>query len=147
MKATRIALITVGILAMVVGAVVFANDVRPDQYLPIATWLVAALIVHDVLIAGLVFGVALAGRRAATRVPVAPIVMVQVALALGGIVSLIVIPEIVKAAIGTANPSVLPLNYALNLACFLLVLAVATAAAVGLHALLARRLDAQRFEA
>ncbi|MEV8268398.1 hypothetical protein [Microbacterium sp. NPDC076911] len=147
MRATRIALITIGILAMIVGGVVFTNDVRPDQYLAIITWLVAALVVHDVLIAGLVFGVVMAGRKAATRVPFASIVIVQVALAVGAIVSLVVIPQIVKDAIGTANPSVLPLNYALNLAVFLLVLTVAATAAVLLHAVLARRLDAQRTEA
>jgi hypothetical protein len=92
-----------------------------------------------VLIAGLVFAVAFAGRRLARRVPVAPIVLVQCALAVGAIVALIVVPEIVKDAAGTANPSILPLDYGANLAIFLVALAVVTVAAVALHTRLARR--------
>ena len=52
---------------------------------------------------------------------------------------LLVVPEIVKKAIGTANPSILPLPYGLNLAILLSALTVAAAAAIMLHALLDRQ--------
>ncbi|MGZ0711909.1 hypothetical protein ACWPKO_26590 (plasmid) [Coraliomargarita sp. W4R53] len=143
-KETRVALIAVGTLAMGVGAFVLSNDISSSQYPAIATWLIAALIIHDVLIAGVVFAVALAGRRAATRVPFVPIVIVQSALAIAAIVALIVIPEIVKDAVGTANPSILPLNYAANLAFFMIALAIVTAIAIALHLMLARRASAAR---
>ena len=49
--------------------------------------------------------------------------------------ALLVVPEIVKKAAGTANPSILPLDYGLNLAILLVALAVvAVAAAIVLHA-------------
>lgn len=144
MNDARVILVGVGILTLGIGGLVLVNDISPRQYVAIAAWLVAALIVHDVMIAGVVFAVALAGRRAATRVPVEWVVIVQCGLAVGAIVALIVVPEIVKDAVGTANPSILPLNYAANLAIFLVALAVATAAAIALHVALARRIRARR---
>ena len=139
MHDVRATLIGLGILLASVGGLVLLNDVPPRQYPAILAWLVIALLVHDVLVAGLVFAVAFAGRRAATRVPATPIVIAQTALAVGAIVALIVVPEIVKSAIGTADPSILPLNYAANLAIFLAALALVTIAAVALHARLDRR--------
>ena len=139
MDDVRATLIGLGILLASVGGLVVLNDVPPRQYPAILAWLVIALVVHDVVIAGLVFVVAFAGRRAATRVPATPIVIAQTALAVGAIVALIVVPEIVKRAIGTADPSILPLNYAANLAIFLAALGLVTVAAVVLHARLARR--------
>jgi hypothetical protein len=139
MHDARAILIGLGILLASVGGLVLLNDIPPRQYPAIVAWLVIALLVHDVLIAGLVFAVAFAGRRVAGRVPAAAIIIVQCALAVGAIVALIVVPEIVKDAAGTANPSILPLNYAANLAIFLTALTVAAVAAVVLHARLARR--------
>lgn len=139
MRDVRAMLVGLGILLVSIGGLVLLNDVPPRQYPAILAWLVLALLVHDVLIAGLVFAVAFAGRRAATRVPAMPIVIAQTALAVGAIVALIVVPEIVKSAIGAADPSILPLNYAANLAIFLAALGLVTVAAVVLHARLARR--------
>ncbi len=48
----------------------------------------------------------------------------------GVIVTVIVLPEIVKKAIGTANPTILPLDYLGNLGLFYAGLAVATAVCV-----------------
>ena len=140
MHDVRAILIGLGILLAMVGGLVLLNDIPPRQYPAIIAWLVIALLVHDLLIAGLVFAVAVAGRRVAgAAIPAAPIVIVQCALAVGAIVALIVVPEIVKDAAGTANPSILPLDYAANLAIFLAALTVATVAAVVLHGRLDRR--------
>ena len=140
----RAVLIGFGILLVLVGGIVLINDIAPRQYPAIAIWLVAALIVHDGIIAGLVVAVTFAGRRAADRIPVAAIVIVQCAMAVGAIVALIVVPQIVKDASGTsANPSILPLNYGLNLALFLGALAVLTIIAVVLQLRLARRVRAE----
>ena len=49
---------------------------------------------------------------------------------IAAIVTALVVPEILKQAIGSANPTILPLDYALNLGLFLAGLAVATAVAV-----------------
>ncbi len=55
------------------------------------------------------------------------------------IVALLFIPEVIKKAIGTANPSILPLNYAINLAVFAVVLAVVTAIALVAAVVITRR--------
>ncbi|WP_314507950.1 hypothetical protein [uncultured Microbacterium sp.] len=135
----RAILIGGGILLTAVGILVLITDIPPRQYPAIVAWLVLALLVHDVLIVGLVFAVAFAGRRVRRSRPAASIVIVQCALAVGAIVALVVVPQIVGKAVGTANPSVLPLDYAANLAVFLVALAVVTTAAVVLHSRLARR--------
>ena len=136
----RAILIGCGILLAAVGVLVLITDIPPRQYPAIAAWLVLALLVHDALIAGLIFAVAFAGRRVRRSRPAAPIVIVQCALAVGAIVALVVVPQIVGQAVGPANPSVLPLDYAANLALFLVALAVVTTAAVVLHSRLARRM-------
>lgn len=144
MHDVRVMLVGLGILTVCIGGLVLANDISPRQYPAILVWLVAALVVHDVLIAGAVFAVALAGRRMAARVRLTSVLIAQGALAVAAIVALLVIPEIVKKSVGTANPSVLPLDYATNLLIFQLALALAAGSAILLHALLARQARARR---
>ena len=135
----RVILIGTGVVTAVIGGIVLLNDIPPRQYPAIIAWLVAVLIAHDVVIAGVVFAVAFAGRRAEGRMPHRAILMAQGALAVGGIMALLVVPEIVKKAAGTANPSVLPLDYGINLAILLVVLAVVASAAIVLHGLVDRQ--------
>jgi hypothetical protein len=139
MSEVRAILIGAGVLVAVVGGMVLLNDIPPRQYPAIIAWLVVVLIAHDVVIAGVVFAVAFAGRRVGRRMPLSAVLIAQSALAVGGIMALLVVPEIVKKAAGTANPSVLPLAYGLNLAVLLAVLAVVACAAIVLHALLSRQ--------
>lgn len=139
MHDVRVILIGAGVLVAVIGGVVLLNDIPARQYPAIIVWLVAVLIAHDVLIAGIVFIVAFAGRKAAGRMPLRAILVMQCALAVAGIMTLLVVPEIVKKAVGTANPSVLPLTYGLNLAILLAALALSCAAAIVLHSLLDRQ--------
>ncbi|MGC5223882.1 hypothetical protein ACPW96_15020 [Micromonospora sp. DT81.3] len=139
MEDVRTILIGSGVLVAVIGGIVLLNDIPPRQYPAIIVWLVAVLIAHDVVIAGIVFGVAFAGRRVEGRMPHRSILVAQGALAVGGIMVLLVVPEIVKKAVGTANPSILPLDYGDNLAILLVALAVAATAAIGLHAVLDRQ--------
>jgi lysylphosphatidylglycerol synthetase-like protein (DUF2156 family) len=138
MTESRAVLIAAGVLATGVGVLVFAGDVSPAQYPAVLGWLVGALVVHDVLIAGLVFAVVVAGRRSPRRVAPGTVVVLQSGLAVAAIVALVVAPEIVKKSMGTANPTVLPLDYGLHLAVFLVALAIVTIGAAVLHATLVR---------
>ncbi|WP_375385475.1 hypothetical protein [uncultured Microbacterium sp.] len=136
---TRIILIGAGIFLGVIGGIVLANDIPPAQYPAILLWLVGALVVHDLLISGAVFAVALAGRRATSRMPLKAILIAQSALAIGAITALLVVPEVIgKAAGSPANPSILPLDYGLNLAILLGALVIAAGAGIALHVVLAR---------
>ena len=80
----RVILIGIGVILAVIGGIVLLNDIPPRQYPAIIVWLVAVLLAHDVVIAGIVFAVAFAGRRALGRMPHRTILVVQGALAVGG---------------------------------------------------------------
>jgi hypothetical protein len=135
----RVMLIAVGILTMCIGGIVLHRDIPPGQYPAILTWLVIVLIAHDVVIAGVVFAVAFAGRRVEGRLSHRSVLIAQGALAVGGIMALLVVPEIVKKSAGTANPSILPLEYGLHLAILWAALGLAALSAILLYAALDRR--------
>jgi hypothetical protein len=133
MTATRrwqIALVATGLALLFIGGIVLVNDVNPKRYLGLALWFAGALVIHDGIIAPLVFGVDLAMRRVGRRVPLGVLIIVQGAIVVGAIMALIVFPEIAKKNIGTANPTLLPLDYTGNLVGFYIFLAVLTAAAI-----------------
>jgi len=136
----QIGLIAFGIALLGIGVVVLFQEVNPKRYIGILTWLVAALIIHDGIIAPAVFAVSLLSRRLSTRVPAVVIAIVQGALVVGGVVTLIVVPEILKKSIGTLSSSILPQNYLLNLFLFYgALVAVTVAIAVGYYRRFARR--------
>ena len=139
MRRWQTALVVFGIALLGLGGVVLLMEVNPARYGGILAWFAGALILHDGVAALAVFGVSLAMRRAGTRIPVAVIAIVQGALVIAAIVTALVVPEILKSGIGTANPTILPLDYGLHLVLFYAGLAVVTAAAVAAYAVVARR--------
>jgi hypothetical protein len=142
--AWRVVLLCLGILLLLVGAVTFLTDVRPDNYLGVALWLAGAIVVHDGVGAMAVFVVSVLVRRAARRVAFVVLVVAQAAAAVWVIVVVLVVPEIAKRAIGTANPTILPLDYTANLATFsVALLAVAVFVAATLAVIARIRSDRQ----
>jgi hypothetical protein len=129
----RIGLLILGLALLGLGGVVLLQEVNPKRYLGIVIWMVGALILHDGIIAPIVFVVTLIMRRKLTKVPAVVVAIIQGALVVGGIVTIIVVPQIMKKAIGTLSSSILPQNYALHLVVFYAVLVVLTAAAVGIY--------------
>jgi hypothetical protein len=139
-KRWRIALLLLGLSLLGLGGIVLLQEVNPKRYIGILTWFVGALIIHDGIIAPAVFGVTLLSRRLQDRVPAIVIAIVQGALVIGGLVTLIVVPEILKKSIGTLSSSILPQDYALHLGAFFVVLAALTAIAITAY----RRMFARR---
>jgi len=137
----QIGLIVLGLAFFVVGGITLLNDVNPKRYLGIAIWFAGALVIHDGIISFVVFGANIVMRKTGgrLRVPLPAILIVQGALVLAAIMTLIVVPAALKKSIGTANPTLLPLDYGLHLLVFYGVLAVVTAAALAGYALLRRR--------
>ena len=137
----QIGLIVLGLALFVVGGITLLNDVNPKRYLGIAIWFAGALVIHDGIISFVVFGANIVMRKTGgrLRVPLPAILIVQGALVLAAIMTLIVVPAALKKSIGTANPTLLPLDYGLHLLVFYGVLAVVTAAALAGYALLRRR--------
>ena len=145
----QIGLIVLGLAFFVVGGITLLNDVNPKRYLGIAIWFAGALVIHDGIISFVVFGANIVMRKTGgrLRVPLPAILIVQGALVLAAIMTLIVVPAALKKSIGTANPTLLPLDYGLHLLVFYGVLAVVTAAALAGYALLRRRRSRARVAA
>ena len=137
----QIALVAVGLATMLVGGITLLNDVDPKRYLGIAVWFVGALVLHDGIISLVVFGANVLMRKTGgrLRIPLPALLIVQGALVVAGIMTLIVVPAALKKSIGTANPTLLPLDYGLHLVVFYVVLAAVTAVALAAYALLRRR--------
>jgi hypothetical protein len=129
-RAWRIGLVALGVLLLAVGAVTMLGDVNPKRYIGILTWFLGALIIHDGIVAFAVVGINVAMRRAGRRVPLPVLLILQGAIVVGAIMALIVFPEIAKQGIGTGNSTLLPLDYARNLAVFYAGLVAVTAATI-----------------
>lgn len=130
----------VGVGLLVIGFMVLGQEVQPKRYIGILTWLIAAIIIHDGIIAPSVFGLSLLMRRFGAKLPPAVIAIVQGALVIGGIITLIVVPEIIKKSVGTLSTSILPLDYSLNLVIFYGALIIVTGVViVGYRRMYARR--------
>jgi hypothetical protein len=127
MRAARLVLIAVGILVLGLGAFVLFDTVALRRLPGLALWLGAAIVLHDAVISPLVFGLGVLTRRAGHRVAGTVIVTVQAVIVLGSLMTLIVVPAIVAKDLGPKNPSILPLDYAVNLGWFWLALAGAGA--------------------
>ena len=138
-RVTRGVLLALGVALIGLGGFVLVDTVSPTRYTGLLIWLIGSVIVHDAVIAPIVVGVGLVVRRTGRRVPVAVIVMVQSAVVVGAILSLIVVPEIVAKAKGPRNDTVLPFDYAGRLGAMWLVIAVITAAVVAGYLVWTRR--------
>ena len=139
MRRWRVGLIAGGVALLGLGGLVMLQDVAPNQYLGIVIWFAGALIVHDGIIAPIVFGASLLLRRAGKRIPFVALAILQGAVVVGAMIALLVFPQILKQAMGTANPTVLPLDYTVNLIMFYGVLAAGTAASIAVYLLVVAR--------
>lgn len=141
-RRSRLVLGAVGIALLGLGAILFVDEIPLHRWSGVGGWLLGALVVHDGLIAGLIVLLSVLLRRsgwsAATKA------IVNGALAVGGVMALVVVPAAVKRAIGTANPTILPLDYLGTLVWFELTLAaVALVAIATVRAVRARRAASQ----
>jgi hypothetical protein len=127
LRATRIILVSAGVLGLVFGAYVLIDSVAPARLPGLALWIGAAIVLHDAVIAPVVFGLGVLTRRGGSRVAGSIIMTVQAAIVLGSLMTLIVLPAVAAQRLGSKNPSVLPLDYAANLGLFWLYLALAAA--------------------
>lgn len=144
MTIVRVVLIAGGVGLLGLGGLVLLLDVNPARYLGIALWFAGAIVIHDALIAPGVFVAGIVLRRLGRKLPGAVIAIIQAAIVVIAIVTAIVVPEILKKDIGSANPTILPLDYLPNLAVFSLVTVVATLAAIVLYVVIVARREKSR---
>ena len=137
MKIARVVLVVLGVALLVLGGIVLLQDVKPVRYVGILWWFAGAIIIHDGILSFVIVGISLFFRR--VRLRLVPVLIVQGALAIAALFALLVVPEILKRGIGTANATLLPLDYGLHLAVFYGVLVVVTGVALGAYHALAKR--------
>jgi hypothetical protein len=136
--AWRLVLVVVGVALLGFGGIVFLLDVNPATYPGVAIWLAGAIVLHDGVAALAVFGATVLVRRA-HGIPFVVRAIVQGAAVVALVVTVLVLPEFLAIAMGPANPSVLPLDYAGNLLLFHAGLAAVTVVAVVIALVLRRR--------
>lgn len=129
MKVTRVILIVLGLAGLFLGALIMVQKERPDQIVGVIVWVVAVIIVHDGILSPLLLLLDVWMRRAGRRIPFGVLAIIQGGVVVGAIMSMLVLPEIYTKSLGTKNPTILPLDYGLNLALFWAGVAVLTAAA------------------
>ncbi|MBT1546279.1 hypothetical protein [Curtobacterium aurantiacum] len=115
MKAARIVLVVIGVLVIAFGAYVLVTSVKPNRIGGLGVWLLAAVVLHDAVLSPFVVGAGLLLRRAGGALRVWVLVVVQVAIVLGSVLALVVLPEIVAKDDGPKNPTVLPFDYGTRL--------------------------------
>ncbi|WP_134360982.1 hypothetical protein [Cryobacterium sp. TMT1-3] len=128
MRGIRLVLVGIGVLLLAWGAFVLFDSVRLTRIPGVALWIAAAIVLHDAILAPIVFALGLALRRVGRRATGMVIAIVQGGIVVGSLVSLVAVPLIVAENFAPANPTVLPLNYGLSLGIFWIVLALVTAA-------------------
>ena len=116
MKAARIILTVVGIVGLLYGIVNLFVHIPIKTLLWVAVWMVAALIIHDAVIAPSVVGVGWLLRR---FVPDRARRYVQTGLIMAAAVTIIAIPLIIRRGSQPPQKTLLIQNYAANLALLL----------------------------
>ena len=106
-----------------VGVVFLVLDLTVGEIAGLVVWLAAALVVHDGLLVPAVTTVDLLLRRTARRLPPAVVTVVEAGLAVGALLTAIVVPELVAQSLGPRNPTVLPGDYGIGLAVLWLLIA------------------------
>jgi hypothetical protein len=138
-RAWRAVLVALGAAGLLVGAWLLVTTVTPRGLLGLAVWLAAAVVLHDAILSPVLFGVGWMVRLGGRRVPLAALAVVQGAVVVGAIGSLLLLPAIRAKQIRVRNPTVLPFDYVANLAGMWAVLGVLTILGVGLVLILQRR--------
>jgi hypothetical protein len=126
----RLAIAGVGIALILVGAVYALTWVAPAQYPVIVVWLVAALVIHDGVLAPIVVAFGVLGRGTAARMGVGATSVARAALVVAACCSLVAIPGIAVSALGARNDTIHSSNYLVVLAALWAVAIVISGVAV-----------------
>lgn len=119
-RVVRLTLAGAGLAVLLVGAWKLLHAVQAPSYVWLAVWLLGAILLNDAVIAPVVTLLRALAHRA---LPPPGLGWLKSGFVVGGLLSLVVVPEIWARHLGTANPTVLPGSYGLRL---LSVLAVVT---------------------
>ncbi|MGO4301589.1 hypothetical protein [Leifsonia sp. RAF41] len=114
-----------GLALIGTGVVFLVVDLRIAQIVGVVVWLAAAVVLHDAVLVPIETTIDLLLRRVGRRLPRAVVTVVEAGLAVGALLTALVVPELVAQARGPRNPTVLPGDYGTRLAVLWLVIVVA----------------------
>jgi len=86
--------------------------------------MLGAIVLHDGILSPIVLFAGVLLRRTGRRLPWSVLVVIQIAVVIGSIMTLIVVPEITGQLRGPVNPTILTGDYGIRLALMWLVLLV-----------------------
>ncbi|HEY0240688.1 MAG TPA: hypothetical protein VGC37_18825 [Friedmanniella sp.] len=130
-RRVRLTLAAIGLVVLLVGAWKVLHAVQAPSYVWLAVWLLGAVLLNDAVIAPVVIALRGLTHHVLRRLPAAALAWLKGGFAVGGVLVLVVVPEIWAQHLGTANPTVLPGDYATRLLVVLAVVAALTLTAAG----------------
>lgn len=130
MTRARVGLVVGGALILLLSGWILLTTVKPTHYIGIVEWFAAAIIVHDAIIAPLVFAVGLVMRKAGWRMPLAVLAIIQAGLVVGAMFTIVLVPEILAQKYAHLFETLLPFDYVRNLGVLWVGTLVATGVAV-----------------
>lgn len=136
----RVGLLVLGVAILLLSGYILLTTVRPTKYIGIVEWFVAAIIIHDALIAPLVFGAGLVMRKLGRRIPLPVLAIVQGGLVIGAIFTIVLVPEILAQRNAHLFETLLPFDYVKNLGILWVGTLVLTAATVVGYLIASKRL-------
>ncbi|MEO6116929.1 MAG: hypothetical protein ABIP33_11140 [Pseudolysinimonas sp.] len=133
LKRWRAGLIVGGAAILLLSVWIVLTTIKPTRYIGIAEWFIAAIIVHDAIIAPVVFGIGVVMRKAGRRIPLAVLAIVQGGLVIGAVFTIVLVPEILAQQHAHLFQTLLPFDYVKNLGMLWVGTVVATAVAVAAY--------------
>ncbi|GAA1057711.1 hypothetical protein GCM10017608_01130 [Agromyces luteolus] len=116
MRAARGLLIAVGLGLAAYGGFLVLTEIDPSQWIGIAVWVGAAILLHDGVVAPVVVAVGLGAASVRGRVGDRGVAIAQGALVVGAILTAITVPALVASTLGNPNPTILVGSYGIALA-------------------------------
>lgn len=107
----RIGLGAAGLALIGVGGIAVLAGIPLEDYPGIVLWLLAAILLHDGVLAPLVVAFGMLGGPLAARLPSGAVAVARGALVAVAIASLASIPPIVAQALGARNPTIHSADY------------------------------------
>jgi hypothetical protein len=105
---TRVLVGAAGVALGLYGLVLLLSRQDPGQWLEVAVWLAAGVVVHDAALSGLVIGACLLGSRLLPQPWRAP---AAIALVVWGALSVVAVPVLVGGGVRADNPTLLDRPY------------------------------------
>ncbi|MCH9817166.1 MAG: hypothetical protein K0U64_12070 [Actinomycetia bacterium] len=119
----RVFLIAIGTVVMAFGGWTLYETIPQSTFANLGIWIVAGVLIHDILLAGLV---AAGGWAIGRLIPARFRAYVQSGFIVAGVLVIMAIPVLIAGGRQPDNPSLLPLDYPRNLAIVLGLIAIGT---------------------